>query len=241
MPHTVFGRVIGNGMDVVDAINNTPVFDVRSLVSGTGAGALGEVPLVNYTAGTVPTADNYIRINNVTEILTPPGTENTFGVFENSAVGESVGRVTASVPNAGIFEIDDTTIDDDLHLLPDDHLEGDPTAPVVLIEYLSLQCPACADAHPEVEQLLQDNPDDLLVVRRHLPGDTSNGGGFEHSFEAAIAAEAAGRQGMFDEMVDQLFSRQSEWTNSVSSADAQMVFDDIALNHTGSQSDSVHQ
>ena len=56
-----------------------------------------------------------------------------------------------------IFEFDDPNLADELKLNADDHLEGDPTAPAVLIEYLSLQCPSCAAAHPQVEQLLTDN------------------------------------------------------------------------------------
>lgn len=40
--HTVFGRVIGEGMDVVDAANQLPVFDLNEIFN---SGALGEVPL----------------------------------------------------------------------------------------------------------------------------------------------------------------------------------------------------
>ncbi len=233
VPHTVFGRVIGTGMTVVDAINNTPVFNLTGLVSNSGA--LTDVPLVNYTAGTVPTVSNYVRISSLTEIIAPLGSENSFRLPENSNAGTAVGQVTpASVTGSPlIFEIDDATLANELQLNADDHLDGDPAAAVVLIEYLSLQCPSCAASHPDVEQLLVDNPTDVVVVRRHLPLDVSTGGGFQHSFEAALAAEAAGRQGMFDEMVDQLFARQSEWNNSFTEQQAQAVFEDIAVNTLG--------
>ena len=233
VPHTVFGRVIGTGMTVVDAINNTPVFDISGIVTGSGASALQQTPLINYTAGTVPALDSYIRINSVTELLTPLGTQNTFRVFENSSTGTAVGNVTAATTSPVIFEFADPALASQLRLNQDDHLEGDAAATTVLIEYLSLQCPSCAAAHPDVEQLLVDNPNDVVVVRRHLPLDTSTGGAFEHSFEAALAAEAAGRQGRFDEMVDQLFARQAEWNNSFTSQQAQAVFEDIAVTTLG--------
>ncbi|MCP4853491.1 MAG: thioredoxin domain-containing protein [Fuerstiella sp.] len=233
VPHTVFGRVIGTGMTVVDTIDNTPVFDLTGLVSNSGA--LTHVPLVNYTAGTVPTVSNYVGINSLTEIISPLGSENTFRLPENSNAGTAVGQITPATVTGSplIFEIDDATLANELKLNADDHLEGNAAASVVLIEYLSLQCPSCAVAHPDIEQLLMDNPNDVVVVRRHLPLHVSTGGPFQHSIAAALAAEAAGRQGMFDEMVDQLLARQSDWNNSFTSQEAQAVFEDIADNTLG--------
>ena len=233
VPHTIFGRVIGTGMTVVDTINNTPVFNLAGLV--TNSGALTDVPLVNYTSETVPELSNYVSFNSLTEIITPLGSENSFRVFENSNTGTSVGQVAPATVSGGslIFEFDQPALPNELKLNSDDHLEGDTAATVVLVEYLSLQCPSCAAAHPAVEQLLLDNPSDVVVVRRHLPLDTSTGGPFQNSFAAALAAEAAGRQGMFDEMVDELFARQSDWNNSFTSQQAQLVFEDIAVNTLG--------
>ena len=44
VPHTVFGFVIGDGMDVVDAINDIPIFDMNPEFGG----AVGELPLRDY-------------------------------------------------------------------------------------------------------------------------------------------------------------------------------------------------
>ena len=233
VPHAVFGRVIGTGMTVVDAINDVQNFNVTNRL--TNAGALTHVPLVNYTAGDVPVAANFVQINSVTELVARSNSENTFRLFENSDEGTIVGTVEApaGLTDPLIYEFDAPATPTELRLNPDDHLDGNAAAPVVLVEYISLQCPACAAVAPDVEQLLADNAADLLVVRRHLPNDTSSGGGFEHSFEAALAAEAAGRQGMFDEMVSELFQRQGDWTNSVTSQQAHAVFEDIAVNTLG--------
>ena len=46
VPHTVFGTVIGTGMDIVDAINAADTFNLNGVFPET---ALTDVPLVNYT------------------------------------------------------------------------------------------------------------------------------------------------------------------------------------------------
>jgi protein-disulfide isomerase len=82
----------------------------------------------------------------------------------------------------------------------------------VIVEYLDLECPACKALHPTIRQLEQDFESDLLVVTRHLPLTSVH----PRAFDAAIASEAADRQGMFDEMVDKLFETQGEpgeWTD----------------------------
>ena len=69
-----------------------------------------------------------------------------------------------------------------------------------------------------MEQLKQDFADDLLVVKRHFPLTNIH----DNAIPAARAAEAAGRQGMFEEMADMLFQNQDEWKNE---ANAQPLFE----------------
>lgn len=62
---TVFGRVIGNGMDTVNAIAALQRFNLSSL-----GGALGQIPLRNYTLTnpiTPPTANNVVLVTGVSE------------------------------------------------------------------------------------------------------------------------------------------------------------------------------
>lgn len=67
-PHTVFGRVIGDGMDVVDDINELLTFDITQLI---GNGAFTDTPLENYTQGDQPARDNYVLFSNIGTLFGP--------------------------------------------------------------------------------------------------------------------------------------------------------------------------
>ena len=73
---------------------------------------------------------------------------------------------------------------------------------------------------PIVNQLEDDFVGQLLVVRRHLPLSDVHA----NAFAAAIAAEAAGRQGKFEEMGDLLFAHQDDWATA---ADPQSLFEGL--------------
>jgi ELWxxDGT repeat protein/VCBS repeat-containing protein len=151
-------------------------------------------------------------VTTVSITVTP---DNTFAISESAAAGAVVGQVvregTFGTPE--LYEIDTAGIAEQLRLAQDDHFDGDMDAPVVLIEYMDLSCPHCRDVHSVVEDLLEDFDGELLVVRRHLLlfNSTTSQFVFPNSEAAARAAEAAGRQGKFDEMVDALFENQDEW------------------------------
>jgi protein-disulfide isomerase len=82
-----------------------------------------------------------------------------------------------------------------------DHAQGQPTAPVTLIEYGDFECPYCGRAYPVVKELRRHFGDDLRFVFRHTPRAITH----PHAQHAAEAAEAAGAQGKFWEMHDRLF------------------------------------
>ena len=50
-----------------------------------------------------------------------------------------------------------------------DHLQGDPGAPVVLVEYGDYQCPHCGHAYPIVKRLQRHFGKDLAFVFRNFP------------------------------------------------------------------------
>jgi protein-disulfide isomerase len=164
-------------------------------------------------------------------------TPNSFDVLQTASAGQVLGQVTASsIQSDAVYQLEDSSAPVQLRLNSDDHLSGATAAKVVLVEYLDLQCPICRTYHPIIQQLKQDFPNDLLVVTRHLPLPSLH----PNAEAAAIAAEAAGRQGMFDEMVDRLFVNRSQWALE---ADPTTFFADYAaglgLNATQFASDTA--
>lgn len=91
------------------------------------------------------------------------------------------------------------------------HMTGTKDAKVTIVEFGDYQCPACAYANPIVQQLLgvyKNNPEVNFVFRNFPLPQHSN------SMVAAEAAEAAGAQGKFLEMVDTLYKNQNEWSGN---------------------------
>lgn len=89
-----------------------------------------------------------------------------------------------------------------------DWVKGNPDAPVTLIEYADFQCPACASFEPFINSLLEQYPDTFRVVFRHLPLPSIH----PLAFISAMAAEAAGAQGLFWEFGEFLYTQQSVWS-----------------------------
>lgn len=104
------------------------------------------------------------------------------------------------------------TIADPALLIADSsHMTGTKDAKVNIVEFGDYQCPACAYANPIVQQLIaeyKDNPEVNFVFRNFPLPQHSNG------MVAAEAAEAAGAQGKFLEMVDILYKNQNEWSGN---------------------------
>ncbi len=87
--------------------------------------------------------------------------------------------------------------------------KGSDMAKVKIVEFLDPECESCAAFHPTLKQLMQEYPQDVQLIVRYM---IYHG----NSKPAAIAAEAAGRQGKHSEMLDLLFTRK-EWTHQTSS------------------------
>jgi len=97
-----------------------------------------------------------------------------------------------------------------------DWVKGNREASVVLIEYSDLQCPACAAYAPIVNRITEEFSDRIAFVYRHFPLPQH-----QNAELASRATEAAGKQGKFWEMVDQIFANQNTWANE---RNAQEVF-----------------
>ncbi len=82
-----------------------------------------------------------------------------------------------------------------------DHILGQVSAPVTLLEYGDFECPACAQAFPAVAKLRAHFGRQLRFVYRHYPQREAH----PHAELAAEAAEAAGAQRKFWAFHDMLF------------------------------------
>lgn len=85
-------------------------------------------------------------------------------------------------------------------------IDGDPDAPVILVEYGNYQCTACAPMNPYIDEIVEEYDGKVAAVFRMmlLP---------QHPNEvaAASAALAAYNQGVWKEYKDLLFKNQNEW------------------------------
>ena len=85
-----------------------------------------------------------------------------------------------------------------------DHIQGNPAAPLTLLEYGDYECPYCGAAYPIVKLVQQQMGDRLRFIFRDFPLAQVH----PHAELAAEAAEAAGGQGKFWEMHDMLYEHQ---------------------------------
>jgi protein-disulfide isomerase len=87
------------------------------------------------------------------------------------------------------------------------HVKEDPGAEVTIVEFADFECGSCRRTYQgSLSKLLNDPKRPVKLVFRHFPLDT------EHPFAtpAAIASEAAAKQGKFWEMYAALFDRTAE-------------------------------
>ncbi|MFJ3620537.1 DsbA family protein [Streptomyces iakyrus] len=80
---------------------------------------------------------------------------------------------------------------------------------LTVVEFLDFECEACGAYYPVVEKLRKEYGDRVTFVARYFPMP-----GHRNAEPAARAAEAAARQGKFEEMYSKLFTTQKEWGES---------------------------
>lgn len=90
-----------------------------------------------------------------------------------------------------------------------DHYQGNPDAPLVLVEYGDFECPDCGQAYPFLNQIKAEFAGRLCFVFRNMPLDQLYPI-HPHATIAANGAQAAALQGKFWEMHDLLFENQND-------------------------------
>jgi protein-disulfide isomerase len=93
---------------------------------------------------------------------------------------------------------------------PTNHVEGNGTAKVTLVEYGDYECPFCEQFYPVVKDIAAQYNDKIYFQFRNLPLTQIH----QNAFAGARAAEAASLQGKFWQMHDILYDEQSTWSPS---------------------------
>lgn len=87
-----------------------------------------------------------------------------------------------------------------------DHYRGAEDAKVILVEYADLQCPGCATIMPKVSEIYKQYGDRVGFIFRNYPIN-----GHQNARSASAAAEAAGYQGYYWEMVESMYDNRADW------------------------------
>jgi len=95
-----------------------------------------------------------------------------------------------------------------------DHIQGDPHAELVLVEYGDYQCPSCGDAYPIVKRLQKHFGERLAFVFRNFPLTEIH----PWAEPASEAAEFAAAHDKFWEMHDLLYENQENLSDELFSS-----------------------
>lgn len=85
--------------------------------------------------------------------------------------------------------------------------KGNPKSPVTIEAFNDYQCSSSKTFNDELKKIEIEYKDRVRIIFRNYPLI----GTHKFALEAAQAAEAAGMQGKFFEMVDTLYGRQQQW------------------------------
>lgn len=85
-------------------------------------------------------------------------------------------------------------------------LDAAPRAEVTVTEFLDFECESCGVMYPVVDDLRERYDGRVAFAFRYFPLP-----GHRNSMNAALAVEAAARQGRLEAMFDELFTTQAQW------------------------------
>lgn len=102
-----------------------------------------------------------------------------------------------------------------------DHIQGNKSAAIELVEYGDYQCPHCGRAYPIVKEIQKAFGTNLKFIYRNFPLQEIH----PNAVDAAIASEAAGLQKKFWQMHDALFENQRD----LSPENIMLMAQDLAL------------
>lgn len=104
---------------------------------------------------------------------------------------------------------------------PTNHVEGQDSKGVTLVEYGDYECPICEEYYQPLKQAVTPLLPEIHFQFRNLPLTAIH----PNAFAGARAAEAAGLQNKYWQMHDKLYDNQNDW---VSASNPQSLFDTYA-------------
>ncbi len=104
--------------------------------------------------------------------------------------------------------------DDSVEGTGSNHFYGQEEGIVTVTEYADFQCPGCGSFYPLVSEVKEQFKDQIRFEFKHFPLVQIH----PNAIAAHRAAEAAGNQGKFWEMHDQLFEQQNAWNTATDPA-----------------------
>jgi protein-disulfide isomerase len=118
--------------------------------------------------------------------------------------------------------------------LEDSPSKGNPSAPVLLVEFADFQCPACRAARPIVEEALKKHEGQTRLVFKNFPLSIH-----QYGEKLARSARAAQQQGKFWEMYAALFENQDRISPAVIDELAKGLGLDMAKFQKDAESEAV--
>jgi len=115
--------------------------------------------------------------------------------------------ITEALKNESAFGNSDSLAAENMRPVGvDDHVRGDRSAPVMLVEYSDFECPFCAQFHPTLEKALDDFDGQVAWTYRHFPLTSIHAEALPAALASECAAELGGEDAFWD-FADSLFTR----------------------------------
>ncbi|MBI4136886.1 DsbA family protein [Candidatus Roizmanbacteria bacterium] len=99
----------------------------------------------------------------------------------------------------------------------EDHVRGDSNATITWIEYSDLECPFCAQIHPDLVRIMEEYDGQVRWVYRHFPLDQIHPSARPLAHGSECAAQLGGEE-KFWEFVDYTFENSARDPKAVASA-----------------------
>lgn len=112
-----------------------------------------------------------------------------------------------AVNTAGAVEDLDELAKNVRPLAASDHVRGDASAPITMIEYSDFQCPYCGTFHPVMQRIMNEYAGRVKWVYRHLPLDSIHPEANPAALASECVADIAGNDAFWT-MADSLIANQ---------------------------------